>query len=256
MLCPKPASLGIPLDVTSAHPPEVHLSWLVGTINRVQGLSTHREHPESAKATLVNRFRRHHAPSFLIELLNRIPFGFPSHIASNLVQRIDEECAMATTLQHGFWGFVSLCAPVVVQCTAFTSLCHQPIWKETGKVQVHQNHFHQKKFFIKIHFHQKPLSSKTTFIKNHFHQKTTFIKNQFHQRPISSETTFIKNHFHQKPISSKTNFIRALPVRGTHHPSKNNIVRVCVKASRAEGPRRLHTNTACAHLWTLSGPFC
>ena len=30
--CPKPTSLGIPLDVTSAHPPRVHLSWIVGTI--------------------------------------------------------------------------------------------------------------------------------------------------------------------------------------------------------------------------------
>ena len=48
------------------------------------------------------------------------------------------------------------------------------------------------------------------------------------------------------PFSSKTNFIRALPVRGTHHPSKNNKVRVCVKASWAEGPRRFHTYTACA----------
>ena len=62
--CPKPTSLGIPLDVTSAHPPQVHLSWPVGTISRVQGLSTHREHAESVKATLVNRFRKHHAPSF------------------------------------------------------------------------------------------------------------------------------------------------------------------------------------------------
>ena len=70
--CPKPTSLGIPLDVTSAHPPRVHLSWPVGTISRVQGLSTHREHAVSAKA-LVNRFRRRHAPSFLIELLNRTP---------------------------------------------------------------------------------------------------------------------------------------------------------------------------------------
>ena len=71
--CPKPTSLGIPLDETSAHPPRVHLSWPVGTISRVQGLSTHRDHAESAKATLVNRFRRHHAPSFLTELLNRTP---------------------------------------------------------------------------------------------------------------------------------------------------------------------------------------
>ena len=34
--------------------------------------------------------------------------------------------------------------------------------------------------------------------------------------------------------------------------SQNNIVRVCVKASPAEGWRRLHTNTAYAHLWGLS----
>ena len=153
-----------------------------------------------------------------------------------------------------------------------------------GKVQVHQNPHSSKTTFIKNHFHQKPLSSKTTFMKKpissrkHFHQKplsskTTFIKNHFHQKPISSKTTFVKkplssktnfirDHFHQKPFSSKTNFIknqfhqRPLPVRGTHHPSKNNIVRVCVKTSRTEGPRRLHTNTAYAHLWGLSLPFC
>ena len=117
----------------------------------------------------------------------------------------------------------------------------------------HQNPLSSKTTFIKNHFHQKPISSKchfhqnATFIKNHFHQKpfsskTIFIKNHFHQKPISSETTFIKNHFHQKPISSKP--ISSLPVRRTHHQSKNNTVRVCVKASWAEGPRRLHTNTA------------
>ena len=95
--------------------------------------------------------------------------------------------------------------------------------KFSSKSTFIKNHFHQNATFTKNHFHQKPLSSKTIFIKN-----------QFHQKPISSETTFIKNQFHQKPISSETNFIRALPVRGTHHPSKNNIVRVCVKASRAQ----------------------
>ena len=65
--------------------------------------------------------------------------------------------------------------------------------------------------FIKNHFHQKPLSSKTTFIKNRFHQKplsseTTFIRNHIHQKPHSSETTFIRNHIHQKPHSSETTF--------------------------------------------------
>ena len=53
--------------------------------------------------------------------------------------------------------------------------------------------------FIKNHFHQKPISSKT-----HFHQKTTFIKKQFHQRPLSSKTTSIKNQLHQRPFSSET----------------------------------------------------
>ena len=46
----------------------------------------------------------------------------------------------------------------------------------------------------------------------------------------------------------------SLRTRSQSPPSKNNIVRVCVKASRAEGPRRLHTNTAYAHLWGLSRP--
>ena len=36
-------------------------------------------------------------------------------------------------------------------------------------------------------------------------------------------------------------------------PNKNNVDRVWVKASRAEGPRRLHPNTAYAHLWGLAG---
>ena len=44
------------------------------------------------------------------------------------------------------------------------------------KKQVHQNHFHQKKF------HQNPLSSKNNFIKNQLHQKNTFIK-----KPLSSQ---------------------------------------------------------------------
>ena len=74
-----------------------------------------------------------------------------------------------------------------------------------------KNHFHQKPLsskttFIKNHFHQKPHSSKTTFIKNNFHQNH-FHQNHFHQNPISSKTTFIKNDFHQKPLSSKNTFI-------------------------------------------------
>ena len=71
---------------------------------------------------------------------------------------------------------------------------------------------------------------KTTFIKNFCSSKSTFVKNHFHQKPLSSKTNFIKNQFHQKPISSE-HFL-------------------------SEGPRRLHTNTACAHFWGLSWPFC
>ena len=35
-----------------------------------------------------------------------------------------------------------------------------------------------------------------------------------------------------------------------------NIVRVSVKASPAEGRRRLHTNTAYVRLWGFNGPSC
>ena len=56
-----------------------------------------------------------------------------------------------------------------------------------------------------------PLSTfprvKYKFIKTTFIKKSSFIKIHFHQKPLSSKTTFIKNHFHQNPISSKTNFI-------------------------------------------------
>ena len=146
---------GHSLDVTSAHPPWVHLSWPVGTNSRVQGLSTHREHAEAAKATVGEQtsetpctlfsdrsveqyscveveFWTHsmsQVPSFVASL--RCPY----HIAPNLEQsscELVKKCTVETTLQHGFWGCVSLCAPVVVQCTAFTGLCHQTVRRETG----------------------------------------------------------------------------------------------------------------------------
>ena len=59
---------------------------------------------------------------------------------------------------------------------------------------------------------------KTTFIKIHFHQKTTFIR---------------------KPLSSKKTLSSKIPLKGrTKHAwdGKNNIVRISVKASPAEGP--------------------
>ena len=79
-------------------------------------------------------------------------------------------------------------------------------------------HFSSKKklssetTFIKILFHQNPLSSKSIFIKIHFSfeihfHPNHFHPNHFHQNPFSSKnhfhpkTTFIKKQFHQKPIS-------------------------------------------------------
>ena len=82
-----------------------------------------------------------------------------------------------------------------------------------------QNHFHPKR----VNFHPKPLSS-----QYHFHPKTTFIPNQFHPKPLSSQNNFIQNQFHPKNDFEE---------RTTANKSKNNIVRVCVKASPAEGRR-------------------
>ena len=88
-----------------------------------------------------------------------------------------------------------------------------------------QNHFHPKR----VNFIPKPLSSqyhfhpKTTFIPNQFHPKTTFIPNQFHPKPLSSQNNFIQNQFHPNNDFDE---------RTTANKSENNIVRVCVKASR------------------------
>ena len=64
----------------------------------------------------------------------------------------------------------------------------QRVRHEFIKIRMKMDNF-IKKMFIKNHFHQNPLSPKTTFIKNHFHQNY-FHQIHFHQNP------FIKNHFH------------------------------------------------------------
>ena len=58
------------------------------------------------------------------------------------------------------------------------------------KIQVLQNHFHQN-----------PVSSKTSFIKNQFYQKTVSFKTVSSKSNFIHVDTFIKNHFHQKPFS-------------------------------------------------------
>ena len=123
----------------------------------------------------------------------------------------------------------------------YDSLCLRNVkrvsGKRKGKIQVHQNHFHQT-----IQFHQNPLSSKTNFIKI-----------QFHQKPISSKNSSIKNHFHQKPFSSQIK-LRVGTEPNTIGVANKNIVRISVKASPAEGRRRFHRNTAYARLSGFNRP--
>ena len=161
-----------------------------------------------------------------------------------------------STAEHVSWGSDDLNCISVPTEPVKQALVH------SSRLHVHI-HVAREISFIKNHFHQKPLSSKTTFIKKPLSSKTSFIKDHFHQKPISSEP------FSSEPFSSETTSCQRDPGLGGggggvlgaapahhhhhhHHPSKNNIDRVCVKASRAEGPRRLHTNTANAHLWGLS----
>ena len=73
--------------------------------------------------------------------------------------------------------------------------------------------------------------------QNHFQKN-------FLQNPLSS-----KCHFHQKPLSSE-HFLSEGPTTRA-----KTFLSVCVKASRAQGPRRLHTNMVYAHLWVpAEGP--
>ena len=69
-------------------------------------------------------------------------------------------------------------------------------------------------------------------------------------------SSWVKHKFIKKPLSSKTKFIRALPVRGTHHPSKNNIP--CLVWKR-RGPSARDTFTQTRLVPTLgvsAGLFC
>ena len=120
------------------------------------------------------------------------------------------------------------------------------LWKlhPMGQVRIHQNwdesgQFHQKILikttFVKNHFHQKPFSSKTTFIKNHFHQKTPNSEDLDHE-----------------PQTPNPNTLWTLK-RPAETP-KVGFFRVCVKASRAFGPQRFHTNTDCVVFARVVGP--
>ena len=104
--------------------------------------------------------------------------------------------------------------------------------------------FIQKNSFIKIHLHQKPASSKNNFIKNYFLKIQFHPSGHFHQKPNPLKTIFIKNHSHPKPFSStkmKLTKLNKKQNKMTHNWSgTNNTVRVSVKASPAEGRRRLH----------------
>ena len=118
--------------------------------------------------------------------------------------------------------------------------------------------FIKKSNFIKIHFHQKPISSKSNFIKNQFHQKTvssknsfihvdTFIKTHF----SAMWTLFIKNHFSSKNIFI-THQIGSWDRTKHDWDGKNNIVRISVKASPAEGRRRFHRKNSLCQAFRVS----
>ena len=85
--------------------------------------------------------------------------------------------------------------------------------------------------FIQNRFHPLTLSSKHGFIQWHFHPMTLSSKT------LSSNNNFIQWISHPMTLSTKNGFIQNITC-GTI-----NIVRVCVKASPAEGPAMLHMKT-------------
>ena len=133
-----------------------------------------------------------------------------------------------------------------------------PTHSSRGRIHFHPNTISSTDTFIQTRFHPMTLSSKHDFIQWHFHPKhfhpiltlssnfDTFIQwhsqpRQFHPTTISSNEFLIQWHFHPMTFSTNNGFIQKKITCGTI-----NIVRVSVKASLAEGRRRLHTNTAYA----------
>ena len=116
-----------------------------------------------------------------------------------------------------------------------------------GQVQFHQN-WMKLSLFIKKNFHQKPLSSKTTFIQttfiqNHFHQTTTFIK-----KPLSS-----KNHSHQKTTLIKNQFQKSW-TPNTSTPQHLNTS--TPKHLNTSTPKRLNPKHLNTRLLTFNRPSC
>eukprot|EP00933_Yihiella_yeosuensis_P044464 TRINITY_DN39620_c0_g1_i1.p1 TRINITY_DN39620_c0_g1~~TRINITY_DN39620_c0_g1_i1.p1 ORF type:complete len:635 (+),score=76.46 TRINITY_DN39620_c0_g1_i1:476-2380(+) len=69
----KPTSLGIPLCLSSAHPPHVHSSWPVGLIKRLGSLASRAADAENAKKILIARFKNHLASPAILHLLEATP---------------------------------------------------------------------------------------------------------------------------------------------------------------------------------------
>ena len=99
------------------------------------------------------------------------------------------------------------------------------------------------------------LLAQTTFGPDHFWPDfgpQKLAQKSDHFWPAPSLTTFGPDHFW--PAHPLT--IHNVKMTFGNNPGcrrQNNTVRVRVKASRAEGRRRLHTNTAYAHFW-VEGP--
>ena len=108
-----------------------------------------------------------------------------------------------------------------------------------------------KTIFIKIQIHQKQLSSKTTFIKNHFHQKNNFVKKHFLSDCLApSRRVGGGLRMRGKKQVGKMGAWRKNETKRWHR------VRVCVKASSAEGRRHLHPNTAYPRLSGFNKHSC
>ena len=105
---------------------------------------------------------------------------------------------------------------------------------DRSQSQGHNRIMRTNRRFGRIQVHPKPLSSQTC---------------KFHPKPLSSQ-----KQFHPKPISSQKN---DFDERTTANKSKNNVVRVCVKASPGRRPETAFTQTRLiARLSVSTGPSC
>ena len=67
----KKSSLGVPLDSSSLQAAHVHRSWPVGTIRRAGQICTTQADALTAKTMIIDRFVKHLADPFIIEIMRQ-----------------------------------------------------------------------------------------------------------------------------------------------------------------------------------------